>query len=288
MEGYSVLMSVYAGADPGHFRQAVNSMLEQTVQAEEFVLVCDGPLTGELEAALCDLVGQHPGLFSIVRLPENVGAGAAQNIGLHHCSQALVAKMDADDIAVPDRCEQQLREFAASPELAIVGGWIAEFDRDPGKPFALRKVPEGQEAICHFARRRQPFNNMTVMYRRSAVLAAGGYRRYRRGEDYDLHIRLLHAGYRAKNLQRVLVKVRVNRDALCRRTSWQTVLGALRCRWNAYRMGYSSGWDLVYCTAGQMVMCLSPAGLRHILTRRFLRQAVPETGVQGGKPECVF
>ena len=112
MEAYSILMSVYHREDPAFFNQAIASMLNQSVVTNDFVIVCDGPLTDELDKVLDQYDRANPGIFQILRLPENVGIGAAANIGLKECKNDLVAKMDADDLSLPGRCEMQLKLFA--------------------------------------------------------------------------------------------------------------------------------------------------------------------------------
>ncbi len=272
MEAYSVLMSVYAGENPEYFATAIESILTQTVETKDFVIVCDGPLTKQLDAVLDRYTGQHPGIFNIIRLPENVGIGAAANLGLQHCKNDLVAKMDADDIALSERCGLQLKLFQENPTLAVCGGYIEEFSEDPSKPFAVRAVPQENGEIRRFAKRRQPFNNMTVMYRKSAVLAVGGYRSLRRCEDYDLYVRLLNAGYEAANLSQILVRARVDSGAFDRRASWATLKGCACSRWNAYRIGYSSLIDVTVCVVGEFIIMISPKGLQRFIYSRFLRQ----------------
>jgi hypothetical protein len=182
--------------------------------------------------------------------------------------------MDADDISVPNRCEKQLERFAKNSALTVLGGYIEEFDQDPDQPFAIRSVPDTNDQIRHFARRRQPFNNMTVMYRRSAVLDVGGYRPLRRNEDYDLYVRLLHKGYYAENLPFTVVKARVDQHACQRRASWETLKGTVLSRWNSVRLGYSSVWDLIVCCAGETLICICPGKVQQFLYQRFLRQDV--------------
>ncbi len=274
MEKYSVLMTVYHKADPDFLVEAVQSMLEQTVPTDDFVIVCDGPLTEALDGILEDFASRYPGLFRIVRLPENVGIGMANNAGLPHCQYDLVAKMDADDLAVPARCELQLRLFQKKPDLTVVGGYIAEFDHDLNRPFAVRSVPADNEAIRKYAKRRQPFNNTTVMLRRSAVLEVGGYRNFRRAEDYDLYIRLLNAGFMAENIPSTLVNVRVDNAACSRRASWDTLKGCARSRWHAFRLGYSSLLDVAVCVCGEFVIWISPPGVQRFIYNHFLRKGV--------------
>lgn len=274
IEAYSVLMSVYKKAVPNHFFCAVKSMIEQTVMTDDFVIVCDGPLTIELDNIINEFVHEYPDIFNIVRLEQNVGIGKAANIGLGYCKNDLIAKMDADDVALVGRCEAQLRMFFEHPNLAVIGGYISEFDDNSEKPFSERRVPIENEEICKFARRRQPFNNMTVMYRKAAVKAVGGYRDFRRSEDYDLYVRLLNAGYQGANIPAVLVNVRVDKDAQVRRTSWQSLKGCVRSRWCAYRCGFSSLGDFLYCSIGGFVLFIVPGWLQQRLYMCFFRQKI--------------
>lgn len=274
MEKYSVLMLVYKGEDPASFREAIQSMLDQTVPTDDFVIVCDGPLTAELDGVLDTFVSRYPDLFHIVRLPENVGEGLAGNPGVRACRNELVAKMDSDDISLPDRCEKQLARFAANPELILVGGVIEEFDNETGAVCAARTVPLDNAGIRRFARRRSPFNNVTVMYRKAAVLAAGGYRDLRRGTDYDLYLRMLINGCYAENLPDTLVRVRVEAGDYGRRASWRTLKACASIWWNAWRKGFSSLADLVICLAGQTLLIICPAGVQQMLYQKFLRRNV--------------
>ena len=237
---YTVLMSVYAKEEPVYLDTAIQSMLDQTVRTDDFVIVCDGPLTAELDAVLERHLAQNPAVLHLVRLPQNIGTGAALNIGLTHCKNELIAKMDSDDISVLDRCERQLKEFAEDDRLTVVGGNILEFTEDPAKPVSRRLVPCDNEGIQKYARRRQPFNNMTVMYKRSAVLKVGGYKAMTRSEDYDLYVRILHEGYYCKNINDDLVFARIKENAADRRTSYVTYRGFIKTRWSALRSSISS------------------------------------------------
>lgn len=122
---YSVLMSVYAKENAAYFSDAVESMLHQSCPPDQFVLVCDGPLTPGLDEAIQRFTASRDGgLFRVLRLPENVGLGRALQAGLPLCDHDLVARMDSDDLALPLRMEHQLALMAADPELAAVGGLI--------------------------------------------------------------------------------------------------------------------------------------------------------------------
>lgn len=276
---YSVLMSVYEKEKPEHLEAAVQSMLRQTVATDDFVIVCDGPLTAELDAVLEKYEAQNPSVLHLIRLPENIGTGAALNVGIAHCKNELIAKMDSDDISVCNRCERQLREFAKNDRLTVVGGFILEFTDDPHKPVSRRLVPCDYEAIRRYARRRQPFNNTTVMYRKSAVQHVGGYKAMMRGEDYDLYVRMLHENDFCENIGDDLVFVRIRDKKADRRTSRATYCGFIKTRWYALRLGFSSPWDFLVACAAQTIVFLAPPFLQDLIYKKILHKPVRERSV---------
>lgn len=129
----------------------------------------------------------------------------ALNLGMQHCKNDLIARMDTDDISKPERCEKQLNMFSRYPELAIVGSWVDEFVDTPDNVTTVRRVPCAQDEIYEYAKRRSAFNHPAVMYRKSAVIANGGYSDLRRNQDVDLFGRMLYAGCKAANVGESLV-----------------------------------------------------------------------------------
>ena len=185
-ENYSVLMSVYYKEHPEYLRQSMQSIYDQTVPTDDFVLVCDGPLTPELDAVIADMQDQFGPRLRVCRLLKNGGLGKSLNFGIKQCKNDLVARMDSDDISRPDRCKRQLAVFADHPDYSIVSGIVEEFSDTPDNISVRRVVPEGQSEIIAFAKKRNPFNHPCVMYKKSAVEAAGGYQDFYLLEDYYL------------------------------------------------------------------------------------------------------
>ena len=221
MEKYSVLMSLYKKENPEYLRISLDSMINQTAQPDEIVLVQDGPLTDELYAVVQEYVKKYPELFHIIVNETNLGLGLALNKGLSACSNELVARMDTDDIAVPDRCEKQLAFFADNPDVAILGGQIEEFATTPDNVVGKRAVPESDKALKDYMKERCPFNHMTVMFKKSAVLEAGNYQDWFWNEDYYLWIRMALEGFKFANLSETLVYTRVDEKMYQRRGGYK-------------------------------------------------------------------
>lgn len=218
---YSVLMSVYYKEQPEFLRAAMESIFQQTVLTDDFVLVCDGPLTPELDAVIADLQTAYPEILHLVRLEKNGGLGNALNIGIRHCRNDLVARMDSDDISRPDRCEKQLEVFQRRAEVSVTSGIVEEFTGSIQNIHTRRVPPETQNEILAFAKKRNPFNHPCVMYKKQAVEAAGGYQDFFLLEDYYLWVRMLLNGAVGYNLQEPLLWMRAGSDLYKRRAGWK-------------------------------------------------------------------
>lgn len=272
MEKYSVLMSLYIKEKSEYLRLAVQSMIDQTVQPDEIIIVKDGQITAELQAVLDEYQNKYPMLFNIVGYEKNRGLGLALNYGLEHSKNELVARMDTDDISKPDRCEKQLKMFEEHSELSIVGSYVDEFYSTPDEVVSVRAVPTTHNEIYEFAKKRSAFNHPAVMYKKSAVLSVGGYGDLRRNQDVDLFGRMLFSSCKAANIGESLLWFRSN-DALAkRRKSWENTKSYIDTIKKFWKMGYSGFGDYVMVAVAQTGMFLCPAKLQHWIYRKFLRK----------------
>ena len=151
--------------------------------------------------------------------------------------------MDSDDIAKPDRCERSLYALAKHPEIDMLGAYIDEFDSQTGEVIATKKTPLTNKEIHKYARRRNPFNNQTLVYKKSRALSVGGYSNIKRCEDYEFVVKMLADGARGINLDKTLVMYRVTANNYERRRNWANTKSFVNVRWKIFRMGYSNLWD---------------------------------------------
>lgn len=272
MEKYSVLLSLYKKEHPEYFRLAMDSMIQQTVQPDEIVLVEDGPLTEELYALVEEYQKNHPELLNVVVNEKNLGLGLALNEGLKVCRNELVARMDTDDISKPDRCEKQLRRFAEKPGLAIVGSHIDEFVGTKENVISQRCVPTSSEAIYQYNKKRSAFNHPAVMYKKSAVLACNGYSDLKRNQDVDLFGRMMFSGYKAENIDEALLWFRSSDELAARRKSWENTKSYIATIKKFWKMGYSSFTDFAIVAIAQTGMYLMPLSLQNWVYKKLLRR----------------
>ncbi len=214
MEKYSVSMCVYGGDNAEHFALALESILNNTLPPSEIVLVVDGPVKPELNAVIENY--EKNKIFKIIRFPKNRGHGEARRVGLENTSNSLVAIMDADDIAAPDRF---IKEVTAIVEHGadVVGGQITEFIDEPNNIVGKRTVPLNDTEIKEYLKSRCPMNLVTVMFKKEAVQKAGGFIDFYCEEDYFLWVRMTQQNMTFYNLPDVLVNVRVGSEMYNRR-----------------------------------------------------------------------
>ena len=269
---YSVLMSVYYKERPEYLMSSMQSIYNQTVPADDFVLVCDGPLNSELDS----VIGQMQSLFEdrlqIVRLKENGGLGNALNEGMKKCRFSLIARMDSDDISRPDRCEKQLKIFENNPNIDIVSGVIEEFADDPNQIIGRRVPPEYNKEIIQYARKRNPFNHPCVMYRKESVEAAGGYQDFYLLEDYFLWIRMILNHSQGYNIQEPLLWMRTGNGMYKRRSGWKYVLSQKRLFQYMRKQGLISARIYYRTVIIRAIGSLIPNAVRVFLYNRLLRK----------------
>ena len=215
----SVLMSVYCKESPAFLCQCLDSLVSQTLQADEVVIVEDGPLGKALEASIASYQASLP--IVSLSLPVNVGLGEALRAGLQVCRGEYVARMDSDDICMPCRFQIQMDFLERNPDVDVVSGTWAEFDEDCSRPHSLRRLPATGPALLRYAKFRNPINHVTAVFRKSAVLAAGSYQSFHGFEDYHLWARMLSLGYRLHNIEEILVCVRVGNGMQGRRGGFE-------------------------------------------------------------------
>ena len=275
---FSVLMAVYKKEQPLFFKEALRSVFEQSLIPNEVVLVKDGPLTEELEQIIVDFSSKNEQL-KVITLEKNQGLGEALRIGLNACSFDLVARMDSDDICKPYRFEKQIAFLKEHKEITIVGSWIEEFSDCKEEIEAIRELPQEDKQLKIFMKWRNPFNHMTVMFRKKDILAVGGYQPFYLLEDYYLWNRLANANYYFANIGESLLWARGGYTLLERRGGWKYVVSESKLLKFMYRSGRINIVEFGANLMMKSIIRLIGKHLRHTIYTFFLRKKVTKTSV---------
>jgi len=268
-EEFSLLISVWAGDRPDFLTTAFRSTVDdQTRRPDHVVLVQDGPVDDALAKTVQELARTSPVPVDVVRLDQNLGLGPALDAGLAACRHDVVARMDADDISLPHRFATQLPVLESGAD--IVGSGLLEFGADPDDVVGRRTPPTRPEDIRHRARFADPFNHPTVVYRRQAVRAVGGYQDLALMEDYLLFAKMIANGARVANIAEPLVKYRVGAGAYARRGGVGLLRSELVIQRRFRELGFTTRGQFLRNVAVRGGYRLVPESLRRAAYRRII------------------
>lgn len=263
---FSVLLSVYHKERPAYLDEALHSIWDgQSLKPDQVVLVSDGPLTEALDSVVARWVEQLGGCLTLMRLPRNLGLAGALNAGLTQCRHDVVARMDTDDIALPERFARQVAFLSAHPEVDVASAWIEERDDSMQTMHCLKKLPATHEELVGFSRTRNPISHPVVIFRKRAVLAVGGYPEVF-PEDYALWSLMMVKGYRFANISEVLLYMRTGDDFIGRR-GWQFFKGEVKLLKYQKSIGFLKWKDYLLNLGLRAAIRLPPAGVRRMLYR---------------------
>jgi glycosyltransferase involved in cell wall biosynthesis len=263
---FSLLISTYGGDSPQFLRLAFESSVQrQTRRPDQVVLVQDGPVPDALAETIRDLAATSPVPVQHVALEHNTGLGPALDRGLETCAHEIVARMDADDVSRPDRFERQLPLVEQGAD--IVGSGLMEFGSAVDDVVGRRTPPVDPHEIRRVIRFRDPFNHPTIVYRKSAVLAAGGYTDMALMEDYLLFTRMVEAGARPANIADPLVYYRVGAGAYSRRGGRKLLRAELALQHRFHRLGITTRGEYLRNVIVRGGYRLVPERLRKIAYR---------------------
>ena len=270
---YSVLTPVYQKENALYLKRCIESIVAQTVQTDDFVIVKDGPLTDELEHVLAEMQAKY-NFIHVYSYSENRGAGYARNFGLKKTKNEIVALMDSDDISLPYRCQRQLDEFISNPALDIVGTSIYEFNDSEENIVSKKVMPETITEIKKYARRRIPFNNPTIMVKKTSVFQHGGYKEGQRGEDFALLTKMVFEGCQAKNINEKLYLYRANDNQYKRRSSFTDAKAVLSVAKDNLHNRYISMNDFLFIVIAQLAGLIIPANIGSFIFKRMFRERI--------------
>lgn len=255
-------MSVYIKEKPEFLDRALKSIYdEQKTKPDQIILVEDGKLTNELYKIIQIWKEKLGEILEIVKLEKNIGLGDALKIGLTKCKFELIARMDSDDISLPNRFKSQLEVFKNNPNLDICGSWVGEFENDENEIYAYRKLPQNHDEIYKFAKIRCPLNHPSVMFKKSSVLKAGNYQKSLMTEDYFLWVRMFLNGAKFYNIPQMLVKMRAGKSQLARRSGLKYAINEFRMQKEFYKLGFLNFYEFIRNASLKFIIRLLPKSI---------------------------
>ena len=255
----------HSGIKSVYFQKAVDSILVQTVLPKKILLIQDGSVGQELSALSTYYQASDERVMSLV-IPQNMGLAYALNLSILSSHTTYYARMDADDIAVPNRLELQMNFALQNPEIDVIGGFAEDIDVN-GSGIRQRRVPTTHQQILRLLW-TNPFIHSTVMFRRQAILDVGLYsQNLRKRQDYDLWFRCANSRLQFANIPKTLIHYRFTPETL-RRNNWRVSAIHVRIGWRGGWLVRASPYTFILLTI-PFFSSLLPLPLRQ-LVQRFL------------------
>ncbi|SFU30277.1 Glycosyl transferase family 2 [Pustulibacterium marinum] len=214
----AVLMSVYRKEQPKYLDLAMHSIwTDQILKPTQIILVEDGALTPELYDSLEQWKQELGDVLIIHKNKENLGLTKSLNIGLNYVTAKYVARMDSDDVSLPERFSKQVAFLEAHKDIAVVGANAQEIDEDNNYT-DIRVYPETNDKILSYICKATPLQHSLVMIRRSIFDEGITYNEeYRMTQDLALWFDVLAAGHKIANIPEILFLFRITKDTFSRR-----------------------------------------------------------------------
>lgn len=232
----AVIMSLYKSDELKYVELAVESILSQSFHEFDYYIQFDGQVAKDVDDYLCNL---NDNRIHIYKREENKGLAFSLNELLDRVmplGYEYIARMDADDISMPDRFEKQIAYMEAHPETECLGTWAIEIKSDGGE-YYRKQMPETHGGCWQQFMIRDCMIHPTVMFRRSYIEKAGVYSLDTYfGEDTMMWAQGFAAGCKFANVPEYLFKFRLNDDFFNRRRGWKHAKGILTLRWKVNKM----------------------------------------------------
>ena len=261
---FSVVMSVYIKDNDFFLKKSLESLVSQTLLPDEIILVADGALKSSLYKVISNYRCQYD-FIKFISYEENKGPAYAWNIAIENSNNDWIARMDADDICEIDRFEKQVYFLKNNPKVQLLGGHISEFYSDESISIGFKRAPIGSDSIVKFSKKRNPFNHVTVMFRKDLWADSGKYIQISGFVDYYLWIRILSKNTFVANLDTPLVKVRVGNDMFGRRVGWGYLKNEIKFMYSSYEIGYISFYQMLKNLTVRIPLRLLPTSIVEIL-----------------------
>lgn len=241
-EKISVIMGIFNCADT--LPQAIESIVNQTYTNWQLIMCDDASIDNTYDVAK-SYQEKYPDKIILIKNDVNSKLAFTLNHCLEYADGTFIARMDGDDISMPDRFEKEVKFLKEHPEYDVVGCAMQRFSGSGDLADVLYAVDSPDK---YTLKNHIPFFHATILARRKVYDELNGYTvlpRTQRGQDFDFWFRFYHAGFEGNNLKEPLYNVREDENAIRRRTI-KGRFNALKTTWYGYNLlGYPKHWFIV-------------------------------------------
>lgn len=268
---FSVLMSVYSKENSRNLKRAIESIYdEQELKPNEIVLVEDGPLTEDLYLEIENQKKKLGDILRIIKLKNNKGLGIALQIGVLKCKYNLIARMDTDDISMPNRFKEQIEFLKKNRDIDVLGTYMYEFIDNEKNIICIKDAPLSN--FEEYIKYRDPLNHPTVIFKKSKVIKAGNYQEILLNEDSLLWRRMIVNGAKFANLPKSLLYFRITDETYKRRGGWQYIKAEYLLQKESLKLGIINKKEFTINMILKSIVRLLPNYMRKLIYLKLLRK----------------
>lgn len=270
MDDYSVVMCVYSKDKAEYFKEAIESVLNQTIITNDLIIVCDGPIDKKLNREITNYQNKYKDIIKVIKLAKNKGLGNAMNVGINNCKNSIIGKMDSDDISAKNRFEVEVK-YLLDNKLDIVGSYIEEINNNGKRTSMVRDVPQSQFAIRKNIKYRSPINHPTIVFRKE-IFQKYKYEDFSLFEDYYQFFKLLKFNCKIENVPEVLVYMRADNEMYKRRGGLIYIKKYVKFLNKIYKEKYINIFEYIFSLIIRVPVMLLPTRIRKLFYYTFLRK----------------
>lgn len=219
----SVIMATYKESIEC-LKQSIESIINQTYNDFEFIIILDNPDNKEHIAFINDYVCKDERIKFYIN-DKNMGLTNSLNRGLKLAEGKYVCRMDADDISELYRMEHQ-KKYLEENDFDLIGGISQMIDEDGNTIYSIKKVPTNFKKIKKCIKYNQVISHPTWFGKKEVFDKLNGYRNMPLCEDYDFTLRAILQGFKISNVNECVLKYRMTKDSISRSNLFEQYLFA--------------------------------------------------------------
>jgi glycosyltransferase involved in cell wall biosynthesis len=261
---FTILLPVYKNVGFILFLRAFNSIINQTLKADEIIVLVDGPIDRKINKFLTKQKN-----IKIFKSKKNIGLGKILKIGVNMSHYKIIGRADADDYSMPDRFKTQIDFLKKNREIDILSSNVEEFYNEIS--IGVRKLPTKHNLIVKMMKFRNPINHSSVFFKKEIINRCGNYLEMKNFEDYFLWIRALKYGAIFSNIDKTLVKMSVDNNFFKRRSGIIYYFNYIKFLISIFKLNFVNIFDLVFLSITRLFLHMLPITFLKKFYRLFLR-----------------
>lgn len=272
---FSFLLSIYKNDKYLYLKQCLDSIISQTLKANEIIIVQEGEVCKEITELILQYKNTHP--ISYYKLPfQNgpLGYGLPNclNYGIERARSKYIVRIDSDDVNKLNRLEVINNFIESNPGIKLFGSYIREYDENLITPGKIRSVPTKLKEIISYCKFRNPFNGPSVVFEKNLAIKLGGYPNIPSNEDWCFWVNFILNNHIVGNIPLVLVDMRGGDGIIDRRSSSRYSKGEVMSIKYIYKQGFFSPSVYYFNLILRYIIRLFPSKIIKFIYNNFLRK----------------